>query len=205
MPKRLVIAIDCDDVLVPSVQTLLDGYNRMFGTHVTAEHFYEPATVATWGTDDDDLAKRQFEQYLRSDDYQPAAPLEDAVNAIRLPAGSYELHVITGRAEDREVETRQLIDGYFKDCFTSIEHTNHFVSSDYDVETRSKGEVCKAIGADIFIDDHIFHGSEVFESGVREVIVFGDYPWNQGELASGMKRCIDWDEVIREVIRLAGR
>jgi hypothetical protein len=203
--RKLVIAIDCDDVLVSSVPSLLAGYNAMFGTRVRVEHFYEPATMDTWGTDDDDLARRQFEQYLRSDEYSPAPPIVHATRAVEMLAKEHELHLITGRAEDRELETRGLVDRYFPGCFASIEHTNHYVSSDYSVVTRSKGEVCRDIHADILVDDHIFHGREALEMGLERALLFGDYPWNQGELPEGMQRCADWFQVLEEVRRIAGR
>lgn len=205
MSRRLVIAIDCDDVLVPSVHSLLEGYNSMFGARVAVEHFYEPATVATWGTDDDDLARRQFERYLKSENYTPAQPFAEAIDIVAALAKEHELHLVTGRAGDREPETRQLLDEHFPGCFTSVEHTNHYVSSDYSVVPRSKGDVCREINAEVFIDDHVFHGREVFDAGVKEIIVFGDYPWNQARLGTGMKRCVDWNEVWREVTKLAER
>ena len=203
--RKLVIAIDCDDVLAPSVQALLEGYNAMFGTRVAMDHFYEPATMDTWGTDDVDLAKRQFEQYLRSDSYHPAVPFEDAIGAVATLAKTHELHLVTGRAEDREPETLRFVDDYFASCFTSIKHTNHFVSSEYSVVTRSKGEVCRELNADLLIDDHIFHGRDALGAGLKQVIIFGNYPWNQGELSKGAQRCFNWREVLEEVNKIAKR
>ncbi len=38
--KRLVIAIDCDDVLVDTAQDLLQFYNQKYGTSLDETNFY---------------------------------------------------------------------------------------------------------------------------------------------------------------------
>src|SRR4051812_2525478 len=99
----------------------------MYGTKVQTKHFYEPATIETWGTDDDEVAKAQFEVYLSSEHYQPAEPTSEVVEAITELAKSHELHLVTGRAEERDTETRELLNRWFSGCFASVEYTNHFV------------------------------------------------------------------------------
>jgi len=39
--RRLIIAVDCDDVLVPTARHIIDDYNERFGTQVGFEHFYD--------------------------------------------------------------------------------------------------------------------------------------------------------------------
>jgi hypothetical protein len=93
-----------------------------------------------------------------------------------------------------------MLDKYFPGCFTSIEHTNYFHQS----KSRSKGEVCQQIGADVLVDDHIVHGESVLSHGVERVIVFGNYPWNASDkLVQGMIRCNDWSAVEQEIERMS--
>jgi len=198
--RRLVIAVDCDDVLVLSAERTIYAYNRDYGATLTPEFYYGPATVATWGTDDESLAVARVEQFQTSDEFRLVAPHPSTVMAIKRLAQQHELHLVTGRPDHLEEVTLTMLSEYFPGCFTSIEHTNYYNER----KKRTKGEVCKALGADILIDDHIVHGMSVLENGLKEVIVFGDYPWNLHEdLPPRMTRCVDWAEVEQEISRIA--
>lgn len=203
--KRLVIAIDCDDVLVPTAQSIIDNYNLTYGTRLTLAHMYQPATLAEWGTDSDDEAIERVNDFLRSEDHARIVPLKEAIDAIQMLASSHELHLITGRADFLSELTKRMLDNYFTDCFSSIEHTNYIVSSTSKALRRSKGQVCREVGADILIDDHLDHGRNALEAGVEKILLFGDYPWNQADrLPNGVVRCRDWPSVVREVTYAAG-
>lgn len=191
--ERLTIAVDCDDVLVPTAEQIVAAYNRDYGTQLELKDFYSPASLDTWGTDDEKIAIERVGQFLRSDEHAAMQPNPEAIKAIASLALSHELHLVTGRSDYLEPVTQQTIDTYFHGCFTSIEHTNYFEGN----KKRSKGEVCAALGADVLIDDHIVHGESVLESGLRRVIIFGNYPWNQADgLPEGMVRCNNWPAVI---------
>jgi hypothetical protein len=203
--RRLIIAIDCDDVLVPCAQPLLDDYNKRFGTSLNLSHFYQPVSLESWGTDEDEVAQERVNKYFHSEAFAAIRPVPGVVDAVKLLAHTHELHVVTGRPSFLEEVTRTMLDTYFKDCFQSVEHTNYIVTRANGLITRSKGEVCAQLHADVLIDDHIVHGRSVLDAGVKEVIVFGDYPWNSHqELLNGMKRCRDWEETAREIDRIAG-
>lgn len=203
--KKLVIAVDCDDVLVPTAEAIVKDYNSRYATNVELRHMYQPASIDTWGTDSDDEAIKRVNGFLRSEAHAQIKPLPEAVEAIRALSKVHELHLITGRASFLEAVTAQMIDTYFRGCFSSVEHTNYIITSDDKAAVRrTKGEVCRNIGADILIDDHIHHGVSVLEAGLEEVIIFGDYPWSQGQaLVDGMVRCGSWEETLVEIEKVA--
>lgn len=201
--RRLVIAIDCDDVLIPTAEAIINDYNDRFGTSLELKDMYQPATLQTWGTDDNDVAIERVYDFLRSDAHASIMPEPEAIFAIKELAGRHELHLVTGRASFLEELTRGMLEQYFGGCFKSIEHTNFIVSSTNIATRRSKGDVCRAIGASLLIDDHVQHGHSVLDAELERVIVFGDYPWNRGEpLVEGMVRCNEWPAVLKEVERL---
>jgi 5'(3')-deoxyribonucleotidase len=198
--KRLVIAIDCDDVLIATARHIIDDYNRKYGTRLNLGHMYKPASIETWGTDEDDVAIERVNEFLRSDEHARLAPDPKAVIAIKQLALQHELHLITGRVNFLEAVTKNMLEEYFKDCFQSVEHTNYVIPSTSKAIRRSKGDVCIAIGADILIDDHLEHANNALATKLKKVIVFGNYPWNQQEqLPEGMVRCVDWTAVIEEI------
>ena len=202
--KRLILAIDCDDVLVPTAQAIVDDYNKRFGTQLGLEHMYQPATVDSWGTDDNDVAIERVNDFLRSEAHAAMKPDPLAVEAVHVLAKMHDLHLVTGRASFLEEITRRMLETHFSGCFKTVEHTNFIVASGDAAVRRSKGEVCYSLGAHALIDDHLQHGHSVLEAQLGKVIVFGEYPWNrQGELPTRMVRCIDWSSVLTEIERLA--
>ena len=205
LSKRLVIAIDCDDVLLPTSQAIISDYNRRFGTSLTLDDMYQPATLDRWGTDKDDVAIERVNEFLRSQEHAQLTPDPAAVEGVHLLAGQHELHLITGRADFLKEVTARFLDDYFNGCFTSIEHTNYIVPSTSTAVRRSKGDVCAAINATVLIDDHLVHAEEALRT-LDRVIVFGDYPWNRRDaLLEGIVRCADWPSVVEEVALYASR
>jgi 5'(3')-deoxyribonucleotidase len=203
--KRLIIAIDCDDVLMPTAEAIINDYNARFATKLELGHMYQPASIESWGTDSDDEAIKRVNDFLRSDAHAQIKPYPEAIEAIRLLSQMHELHLVTGRASFLEQVTARMLDVYFQDCFQSVEHTNYIVTSDDKTSIRrTKGEVCRSIGARVLIDDHVHHGRSVLEAGLEGVIVFGDYPWNRNsELSDRMVRCLDWPSTLKEITRIA--
>lgn len=198
MSKRLVIAIDCDDVLVETMPLVARLYNDAYGTSLTLANFYQEDPVP-WGVEDIKVASARFHTLLKSNT-DKLAPDKSTIHSIQRLSRQHELHLITGRSRDLEKSTFELVEKYFEGCFTSIELTNMFDET----RRRTKGEVCKRIGANVLIDDHPIHINSVMEeAGLKEVIVFGEYPWNIGELPSGAVRCMSWQEAEKEIERIA--
>ena len=202
--RKLVLAFDCDDVLVQTSHALLDAYNEAFGTEVPYEGFYSDSL---WGAPSADIAMRRVDDMLRSGVMADIVPDAATVAAVkRVAAMGHELHVVTGRQSYQEQETINLLDTYYPGIFHTIEHTNMYASGENLHLRRSKGEVCRNIGAHMLIDDHIVHGNAVLTAGVEDVIVYGSYPWNQFvSLEQGMMRCETMNDVEREVAYLSTR
>lgn len=202
--KRLVIAIDCDDVLLTTSPHLVKYYNKTHGTNLELHHMYTPAKLESWGTTDDNEAITRIQKFSQTEEHAAIVPEPEAIEAIKELAKHHELHLVTGRADFLEPITRRMLNTYFPDCFKTIEHTNYLNPAAGATHQRTKGEVCKAIAAHILIDDHVKHGKTALGM-VGEVIVFGDYPWNQQELPEGMVRCADWAATTAEVEAYAAR
>jgi hypothetical protein len=83
-----------------------------------------------------------------------------------------------------------MLERYFHGLFTSVEHTGMFGKT-----ARSKGDVCVEIGADLLIDDHLHHAQQVAAKNI-DVLLFGNYPWNQAEtLPKHIRRVQGWADV----------
>ncbi len=202
--KKLIIAIDFDDVIVLTGNRQVEYYNETYRQSVHPRHFYSTATTETWGTDDDQLVIDRIAKHTMSEEFAQTPPTEESIQAIHHLAQYHELHIVTGRPQSIEGATLATIDKYFKGCFKTVEHTNMYTPSTLDLVRRAKGDVCKDLQVDIFIDDHVGHCRSVQEAGISEIIVFGDYDWNRHEsLGPGMIRCVDWSAVLKEVERVS--
>jgi 5'(3')-deoxyribonucleotidase/dephospho-CoA kinase len=187
--KYHTIAVDCDDVLVETAPLILDHYNKTYGTQLELKDMYSK-DLKVWGVPDAATAIERVEGYLKTDEYRNAPPLQEAIAATKRLAKYYELHIVTGRTEFLAVATQAMLDQYFPGVFQSIEFTGFFGDT-----ARSKAGVCKELGADLLIDDHVHHAMQVAESGI-DVLLFGEYPWNQTtELPSNVRRVRDWEAV----------
>ncbi len=203
--EKLVIAVDCDDVLVPTAEAIVREYNILYDTTVKLDAFYDDND--TWQAPSMEEAIRRVDKVLKAGMTDDILPIPEAVESItQLVKRGHELHLVTGRQDYMEPATRRLLSSYFPDMFRTIEHTNYYAASGSVAKRRTKGEVCRVIGANVLIDDHIVHGNDVLDAGVADVVVFGDYPWNRHQqLSRGMVRCISWAETLDEIDRIASR
>lgn len=188
------IAIDCDDVLVPTAQSILDHYNKTYGTSIPLEQLYSKDPVV-WSVQDYSEAVRRVQAYLSSPEYLNLPPFKEAIGVIAKLSKRYELHVVTARHDELAEATKRMLAEHFPDLFKSIEFTNHFGEG-----ARTKAQVCQAIGAQILIDDHLNHVELAAECGIQ-VLLFGDYPWNKASsLPPNIARVLDWDDVAQKLL-----
>lgn len=191
--RRLVIAVDCDDVLLESTEFIVETYNQLYDTDVQLEGAYLPQNPL-WQSDRREVLRRLYEIQL-SEGYAKLEPSHLTIAAVARLASLHELHVVSARPTVTLPVTEAMLERYFPGCFTSIEH----VGSD-----RSKGEVCDSLGADILIDDNAKHLLDAQGKGVARLAWFGHYPWQNNEaLAEGIDRCADWADVERIVQEFA--
>ena len=191
--KRLVIAVDCDDVLVSTAPYFVDTYNNTYGTSGTLEYAHSP-DPSVWGASEEVIVERWFGM-TRTDGYKGLSPDPDEVKVLRNLAKIHELHLVTARKEEEREFTQTMLDKHLDGVFTSMK----FVGWE-----GSKGDVCQALRADVLIDDNFRHLVSARDCGVSGLLWFGDYPWQTEDL-SGMPtvRCRDWREVEAEIERIA--
>lgn len=200
--RRLVIAVDCDDVLLPSSEAIVAHYNNEYGTNVHVDNFYE-RDPEQWAVDSLEEVYERIRLYFQSDAFPAEVkPFEDAVEAIDRLAAGHELHLVTGRGPAVEAVTHAMVDAYFAGQFVSIEHTGAFLKADGTMGRRTKGEVCKAIGADVLIDDNLEHAKSVLDQGIETVLLYGDYAWTKKETLERSVRCQSWADVLNHIEQL---
>ena len=191
--KRLVIAVDCDDVLVSTAPYFVDTYNNTYGTSGTLEYAHSP-DPSVWGASEEVIVERWFGM-TRTDGYKGLSPDPDEVKVLRNLAKIHELHLVTARKEEEREFTQTMLDRNLDGVFTSMK----FVGWE-----GSKDDVCQALRADVLIDDNFRHLVSARDCGVSGLLWFGDYPWQTEDLSDmPIVRCRDWREVEAEIERIA--
>ena len=188
------IAIDCDDVLIPTAPAILAHYNKTYGTSIALAQLYSK-DLSLWKTDTHEQAIERVHAYLTTTEYLQLPPFQEAIEVIVGLSKKYTLHVVTARNDLIAEATRQMLAEHFPSMFASIEFTNHFSAA-----ARTKAQVCQDLGADLLIDDHLNHAELAAKCGV-DVFLFGDYPWNESDsLPANITRVSNWQEVARMLL-----
>lgn len=200
--SKLVVAVDCDDTLVPAASRIMDEYYNLYSVRVPVDDFYARDSEI-WGVGDYSEAIKRVDDILFRPGFMGSIqPFDDAKEVIeRLRQKGVEWHIVTGRSDKIEQITIDMANQYFPGLFKSIEHTNYFDSN----RIRSKGEVCQQINADVLIDDHVDHLENALSGfGLKHAIIYGDYGWNRNAQVLNTKRCRNWLEVEDEINNLLG-
>lgn len=192
MTKHLTIAVDCDDVLMPSTHFIVEAYNNRYGTQVTLAKAHSSKNPE-WAAPRDEVMRR-LQEIQRSVEYGAIPPFPEAVEVCRQLAKDHTLHLVTARDGEVFEITKAMLDRFFPKVFSEIHHIG---------SSGSKGEVCTQLSAKVLIDDSIKHLAIAQKCGVPYLIWYGQYPWQQLSEDADVTRCITWQAVVEEVERIA--
>lgn len=186
----MIIAIDCDDVLIDASHYVIDTYNKTYGTRVSLASAHQSRSPE-WEAEREVVFER-LHAIQHSEEYAAIAPPHDTSRVVRELAKHHELHIVTARPEEVLAVTERMVEDYFPGCFASIEHVG---------PDASKGDICEKLGADVMIDDNVHHLVDADQHGVPHLIWYGDYPWQVDQDASviNARRCLSWSDVEKEI------
>ena len=168
-----VIAIDIDEVLVPFLPALSRFYTHQTNIKVRpqARHSYHYASLfnITEG-EASDLVKEFYDTSFHAN----LRAIRGSKEMVKKLSEKNTLIAVTGRQTYAREPTEELLKNNFRDSFTDIIYCDHFTPN-----SRSKGEVCKQICADLLIDDSYKNCMECLELSIPAVNFVGRpmYPW----------------------------
>ena len=192
MTKKLVVAVDCDDVIISTMPLFLDMYNKTYGTQgeLHQVHMFDSDI---WGAEKDFFKQRWFD-ITKTSEYKELVPDPEGVAVLRTLAEKHEIHLVTARKDEEKAFTQELLRRYVGDIFSSMQ----FVGWE-----GSKGSVCQALQADVFIDDLFQHLSSAYDCGIKNLIWFGGRPWQTEDPGDvPVVCCRSWQEVETEIGRI---
>ena len=192
---RKIIAIDIDDVLADSTDAFRLVVNEKTGANLQPEDYMVEAEYwnyyeTVWEANDLHIDMHALGDEQMRLDQSHIALVAGAEYAISNLLDRFDIIFVTSRKETWRGATEAWLKKHFKN--TNIEV--HFADYDKRHEKKSKGEMCKELGASWLIDDNPEHCMSAFEHGV-EPVLFGQYGW-QFSLPQGLRRCLDWPSVL---------
>jgi hypothetical protein len=199
----MIIALDCDEVLACFIDGINAYHNRVHGTALRAADYASThfAKVPGWGSDA--VADDKVQAFFRgSPEWLNLAPVPGAraaLLALKAAHPALDLQVVTARSRKQEADTQKWLAEHFAGVFSRV----HFLSAydnaaRVDAPARSKGEVCRELGALALVDDSPTY-CVTASPHVPLVVLFSRVPWNSGSAAwehpalpSNVVRALDW-------------
>ena len=168
-----VIAIDIDEVLVPFLPALSRFYTHQTNIKVKIPHRH-PYHYASLFNITEDEASGLVKDFYETSFHANLRPIRGSREMVKKLSENNTLIAVTGRQTYARVPTENLIQNHFRDSFTDIIYCDHFTPN-----SRSKGEVCKQICADLLIDDSYKNCMECLELSIPAVNFVGRpiYGW----------------------------
>jgi 5'(3')-deoxyribonucleotidase len=190
LSNKPVLAIDFDDVFVPYAHKLIEAYNREHGGSIRIENIYiwDKFGNSSHGWKHDAKGALQWiHGYLARPESLEVEPIAGSVAALQNLRRKYTIAVVTGRPPKIDHIMHKWLE----------RHMPGVVDQIYHVADTPKSVTCKQIEAKCIVDDNPVYIHDCHTAGI-EVIVFGDYPWNQADrLPENAPRARDWAEVER--------
>lgn len=194
-----IIAVDIDDVLADSTESVRNVVNDLLGVALEPQHYhvsgeYEHYHKKIWELNSVPVTQEQHEtlrEQMRID--QSHVPsMQHAYEVLKRLKKQYGFIIVTARPMDRHDATHRWIDAKYPGIFDAI----FFADGLEGEEHRNKGQICRDAGASWLIDDHIAHAQDALDEGLT-AIVFGEYGWHYKGLPDNVVACKNWNEVAR--------
>ncbi len=189
---RQIIAVDIDDVLADTTDTLRLFVNDKFGVDLGKHHYRVKAEY--WGYYETVWSKHGIQASGVLDEFHAkytlnqmdAKPVYGAKKAISMLSSKYTLVAVSSRAVDQQLETERWLKHVFGDVFKTV----------LCIDTRKtgleKGETCHQLGARFLIDDNVDHCDSAIRAGLTAVL-FGLYGWqHEDKISEKIVRCPSW-------------
>lgn len=193
MTQRKKIGFDLDDVLMDFNNSLCIFHNREYGTTYSRNDIFTFNLEKVWNCGREQAVRRVLDFY-DSELHTNILPVIGAVDGILALKDSYDLYIVTAKPEALKDQTYRWLHKHFYHAFKDVYFTNHFLGEG---PRRSKGEICRELGIDLFIDDSLENAYSIATVGVP-VLLF-DTPWNQEDVAPPIHRVKGWEQIVYEI------
>jgi len=193
-----LIAIDIDDVIADTKAaarawvTVASGIvldESVYESHSGYWDYYNRIWAAHG------ISGVRYEQFLDEliEDQSHMPLLAGAQFAVRELRKNYRIVLITARDPLLEKATRRWIDEHLGNDIQLFLSSNPLVRSTH----KSKGQLCRELGASLLIDDNVENCKSALDAGVK-AILFGRYAWQKDPPLQAVN-IRSWPEVLEYI------
>ncbi len=196
------IGIDFDDTIADAIAMIVKLHNRHYGTNYKREEVTEHHVENIWGGTTEEWHAK-LDEFFSAKNVEHLDPMAGAIPAMdALKRAGHELYIITARS-DSDIEVTELwLKLHFPETFKGVHYGQ--ARAEDPARRRLKSAMCRELGIELLIDDHLNNARDCAEVGIRVLLI--DQPWNQiregsAELAlpAGVERVRGWEEVVERV------
>ncbi|HKZ33888.1 MAG TPA: hypothetical protein VJ142_01465 [Candidatus Nanoarchaeia archaeon] len=193
------IAIDIDGVLLDTIPTLNDFYNRMHGTEFRVGDYRHHDLEKTWGGSKE-YAVGVVEEFFKSPDVLKIMPMPYSREGIAVLSRSHELFSITSRPESMRVLTENFLRKNFNTFIERVIYTGQYVAAASEMD---KGRICIAEGADLLIEDCLEIALNAANTGLDVFLFNNSHNQLNGNYAAIPPRLLrikgGWQEIVERL------
>ncbi len=195
----MIIGSDIDETLLSFMGPLIRFLREEKGIIVPdlgSTHTFDLDKV--WGCTREEAFSRVHDFY-NSSDFLKLQAVPYASDAVYRMSRHHSIYGITSRTKEISLATLTQLESNFPGCFENVFHTSQYSMAALNgVATLTKGDLCKRLGVEIFVEDAIHHAEQIASPETRVLLL--PQPWNAGRsVPEGVVRVADWNEVERYV------
>lgn len=188
------IGIDIDEVLVGTVNNILQYHNEVYKTNFRFEDVKDYSLWKLWGGTRDEAIRRVYGFYA-SPYFKELKPFPEAVEAINFLKEEHELFIITARQSYIKEETYKWLDTHFSDSFSAIYFAEHYGLKDSN--NKRKSSICLDSKIELMLDDHPECALDCANCGINAFLF--SKPWNKSVSHKRIIRVNSWIEVLKTI------
>ncbi len=194
------IGYDVDGVVVEIMRPMVKFLASRGIVVPPYEKTHDHNLTRIWGCEPAEVSRR-IGLFYASTEFANLEPVDGAVSAFASLFPPHDAHGITARPEGIKDTTFGFFQRYFQN-HGDIHHLGHH--GDGSLSGRTKGQVAKELGLDLFVEDAPMNAQDVASYGVPVLLV--SRPWNASfELPLGVTRVSGWEDVLKYVRNLKGK
>ena len=197
MSQKPRLAVDIDEVLFPYVEKFTEHHNDVYSTALSKKDFH--SYIINVISDDQSVVLERVQKFQRGGVLKQGEPIQGSIEALSLLAQHYDIYIVSARSTDLLGDTIEWLLQHYPKIFSGVYFADYWVEGETS-EPWTKASLCKKIGAQLLIEDSLSYAEECAQEGI-EVLLFGDYPWNQTDkLPRRVKRVSNWSAVLNNLI-----
>jgi 5'(3')-deoxyribonucleotidase len=205
MKTKKLLAVDIDNVLASFSEAFIDYANKSWGTSITINDYTED-----WGSlfnIDQAEWTRRTAQLLSDEEFYNNLPIvPNAQKALAELHEHYRIIAVTSRGQATKKATYYWLNKHFLGLIDQIHLAGFYDKlNDGHNHKQTKGDICKSLKIDYFIDDEPKHCLSTAEHEIS-AILFGNYVWNKNITQSPfVQRAENWAKATSLLTKDSGK